>query len=121
MTYDRAPRTEAPPPDLDDVAQFYADSFDWRFELDPTLNYYRLEAEALPGAILTVKAGARPGYVEYKAEPAMLYLGGEIAAARRGGGAMAARPPPPGLPLAGGERRTRLAPARTVRVSPPAP
>ena len=77
MTYDRAPRTEPPPPDMDDVAQFYADLFDWKIQLDPTLNYYRLEAEAGPGAILTVKAGARPGYVEYKAEPAMLYLGGD--------------------------------------------
>jgi predicted enzyme related to lactoylglutathione lyase len=77
VTQDRAPQTETSALDLDDVAQFYADLFDWKIQLDPTLNYYRLEAEAGPGAILTVKAGARPGYLEYKAEPAMLYLGGD--------------------------------------------
>ena len=84
MTSDHTAHVEMLAREPDDASQFYADLFDWKMRADPALNYYQFEAEGGPGgAFLTVKAGARPGYVEYSVEAVLLFTGAAPVAGAR--------------------------------------
>ena len=78
MTRDLRAPVEMLAHEPDDASQFYADLFDLKMQGDPALNYYQVDAEGGPGgAFITVKDGARPGYIEYRVAAILVYTGAD--------------------------------------------
>src|SRR5436190_3085377 len=63
---------EIPVKDPKAAGEFYASLFDWKLDLDPTLNYLQFEAEGGPGGAF-VKIGNENGY-EHKANSPLLHI-----------------------------------------------
>ncbi|HZS91551.1 MAG TPA: VOC family protein [Chloroflexota bacterium] len=65
---------EIPAPDPKAAAQFYADVFDWKVNVDPTFDYHMFQAEGGPGGGF-VSTSTDAGGMSYAVGGVLVYLG----------------------------------------------